>query len=58
MPHIPPKEKMIEAVRKSGCPNLKSLPLEAMSAEQIYEHLLTVKCPCLKRLLASQRPSP
>jgi hypothetical protein len=51
MPHIPPKEKMIEAVRKSGCPNLKALPLELMSAEEIYTHLLTVKCPCLQRLL-------
>lgn len=58
MPHIPTKEKMIEAVRKSGCPNLNSLPLELMSAEEIYTHLLTVKCPCLKRLLASQQPSP
>jgi len=51
MPHIPPKEKMIEAVRKSGCPNLKHLPLESMSAEEIYTHLLLVKCPCLQRLL-------
>jgi hypothetical protein len=51
MPHIPTKESMIEAVRKSGCSNLKALPLELMSAEEIYTHLQTVRCPCLARLL-------
>lgn len=49
--HIPRKEDMIEAVRKSGCSNLRNLPLESMSAEEIYTHLITVKCPCLQRLL-------
>jgi hypothetical protein len=42
---------MIQAVRKSGCPNLKHLPLETMTAEEIYAHLIEVKCPCLQRLL-------
>lgn len=51
MTHIPSKEAMIAAVRKSGCPNLKNLPLESMSAEAIYAHLVAVKCPCLQRLL-------
>jgi len=51
MPHIPSKEKMIAAVRKSGCRNLTDLPLEVMTAEQIYTHLLAAKCPCLQRLL-------
>lgn len=51
MTHIPSKEKMIEAVRKSGCSNLKDLPLESMSAEEIYKHLVAAKCPCLARLM-------
>lgn len=54
MPHIPPKDKMIEAVRKSGCSNLMHLPLESMSAEEIYKHLVAVKCPCLQRLMKAQ----
>lgn len=48
---IPSKEAMIEAVRKSGCSNLKDLPLEVMTAEQIYTHLVAAKCPCLRRLM-------
>jgi hypothetical protein len=52
--HIPSKEAMIEAVRKSGCANLKDLPLEIMTAEQIYSHLIVAKCPCIRRLLASE----
>lgn len=51
MPHIPPKEKMIEAVRKSRCRNLDQLPLETMTAEAIYTHLIEADCPCLKKLL-------
>jgi hypothetical protein len=51
MPHIPSKEVMIAAVRKSNCSNLKDLPLEVMTAEQIYSHLVEAKCPCLQRLL-------
>jgi hypothetical protein len=54
MPHMPTKEKMIAAVKKSGCPNLHALPLADMSAEQIYLHLLASKCPCLQRLLRSE----
>ena len=53
MPHIPTKEQMIAAVRKSKCHNLNHLPLESMSAEAIYTHLLNAECPCLKRLLSS-----
>jgi len=52
MPHLPSKEAMIDAVRKSGCSNLSNLPLEAMSQEEIYAHLVAAKCPCLKRLMA------
>ena len=48
---IPSKEAMIEAVRKSGCSNLKDLPLEVMTAEQIYAHLVAAKCPCLRKLM-------
>lgn len=51
MPHIPTKQAMIDAVRKSKCANLKDLPLDAMTAEDIYTHLLTAQCPCLQRLL-------
>jgi hypothetical protein len=51
MPHIPSKEAMIEAVRKSKCSNLKDLPLEVMTAEDIYTHLLAAKCPCLRKLM-------
>jgi hypothetical protein len=51
MTHIPTKEKMIEAVRKSGCANLAHLPLETMTAEQVYAHLVAAKCPCLARLM-------
>jgi hypothetical protein len=51
MTHIPSKEAMIAAVRKSNCPNLKCLPLEVMKAEDIYSHLVAAKCPCLQRLL-------
>jgi hypothetical protein len=42
---------MIDAVRKSNCTNLKALPLDSMTAEDIYAHLLEAKCPCLQRLL-------
>jgi hypothetical protein len=42
---------MIMAVRQSKCSNLNNLPLELMSAEEIYAHLLEAKCPCLQRLL-------
>jgi hypothetical protein len=49
--HIPSKEKMIEAVRKSGCSNLNALPLEVMTAEEIYGHLVAAKCPCLAKLM-------
>ena len=55
MPHMPSKEAMLHAVRKSGCMNLKGLPLEAMTQEAIYTHLLAAKCPCLQRLLATQK---
>ena len=55
MPHIPSKEKMIAAVRKSNCANLKDLPLEVMTAEQIYSHLVSAKCPCLRRLMAHKQ---
>ena len=51
---MPSKEAMIAAVRKSNCPNLKCLPLEVMTAEDIYTHLLAAHCPCLQRLLATQ----
>jgi hypothetical protein len=57
MPHIPSKEKMIEAVRKSGCANLTHLPLDSMSAEEIFSHLQTVRCPCLARLLKKEEKS-
>lgn len=53
MPHMPSKEAMIEAVRKSNCANLKCLPLEVMTAEDIYSHLVAAQCPCLQRLLKS-----
>jgi hypothetical protein len=55
MPHIPSKDAMVTAVRKSGCANLNHLPLEAMTAEEIYAHLVAAKCPCLKRLMATQK---
>ena len=48
---IPSKEAMINAVRKSGCTNLNHLPLEVMTAEQIYGHLVAAKCPCLRKLM-------
>lgn len=51
MPHMPSKDAMIQAVRKSGCANLNHLPLETMTAEQIYSHLVAVRCPCLARLM-------
>ena len=51
MTHIPSRKAMIMAVRRSGCQNLKDLPLELMTAEEIYAHLLESKCPCLQRLL-------
>jgi len=51
MPHIPSKEEMIQAVRKNGCSNLKDLPLEVMTAEDIYAHLVAAKCPCLRKLI-------
>ena len=49
--HIPSKQAMIDAVRKSNCANLNALPLDAMTAEDIYAHLLTAHCPCLRKLL-------
>ena len=58
MPHIPSKEKMVEAVRKSKCTNLDHLPLETMSAEVIYTHLREAECPCLKALLNHHEPKP
>jgi hypothetical protein len=48
---IPSKEAMISAVRKSGCVNLTALPLDSMTAEEIYAHLVVVKCPCLAKLM-------
>ncbi len=57
MPHIPSKEAMVDAVRKSGCSNLRNLPVEEMTAEALYTHLVEAKCPCLKRLLASMEKS-
>lgn len=58
MPHLPSKEAMIHAVRTSGCSNLKGLPLEAMTAEAIYTHLVEAKCPCLQRLLKGKKSTP
>lgn len=55
MTHIPSKEAMIAAVRKSGCSNLRDLPLEVMTAEDIYSHLIAAKCPCLQRLLTASK---
>lgn len=54
MTHIPSKEAMIAAVRKSGCANLRCLPLEVMTAEAIYSHLVAAKCPCLARLMKTE----
>lgn len=48
---MPSKEEMIAAVRKSNCPNLKDLPLEVMTAEDIYTHLIAAQCPCLRKLV-------
>ena len=55
--HLPSKEAMIAAVRKSGCTNLKGLPLESMTQEALYTHLLAANCPCLQRLLATEKSS-
>ena len=55
MTHMPSKEAMIAAVRKSGCSNLMYLPLEVMTAEQIYQHLVDAKCPCLQRLMKKEK---
>jgi hypothetical protein len=55
---MPSKEAMLHAVRSSGCTNLKGLPLEAMTQEAVYTHLLAAKCPCLQRLLKTQKPTP
>ena len=55
MPHLPSKESMIEAVRKSGCSNLNTLPLEVMSAEEIYGHLVAAKCPCIQKLMSGKK---
>lgn len=57
MTHIPSKESMIAAVRKSKCSNLNHLPLEVMTAEQIYSHLIAAKCPCLQRLVKGKKGS-
>jgi hypothetical protein len=57
MPHLPSKEAMLAAVRKSGCANLNNLPLESMTADEVYGHLLAAKCPCLQRLLAKEKSS-
>jgi hypothetical protein len=57
MPHIPSKDAMIQAVRKSGCANLNHLPLELMTADELYGHLLAAKCPCLQRLLKEKEKS-
>ena len=57
MTHIPSKDAMIAAVRKSGCSNLAHLPLEAMTAEEVYGHLVAAKCPCLQRLLKEKKSS-
>jgi hypothetical protein len=46
---------MIMAVQRSKCSNLKDLPLELMTAEEIYTHLLEAKCPCLQRLLKDKK---
>ena len=46
---------MISAVRKSKCTNLNALPLDAMTAEKIYEHLLEARCPCLQKLLKQSK---
>jgi hypothetical protein len=54
---MPSKEAMIDAVRKSNCSNLKALPLEVMTAEQIYTHLLDARCPCLQKLLEHPKSS-
>jgi hypothetical protein len=48
---------MVHAVRKSGCANLNHLPLELMTADEIYGHLLAAKCPCLQRLLKEKEKS-
>lgn len=55
MPHIPSRKAMIMAVTRSGCQNLKDLPLEVMTAEEIYAHLMEAKCPCLQRLLKKEK---
>ena len=55
MTHIPSRKAMIMAVRKSNCSNLNNLPVELMTAEEIYNHLLTAKCPCLQRLLKGKK---
>jgi len=52
MPHqIPSKEQMIAAVKKSGCPRLNQMPIDYMTQEQLYMHLLESKCPCLQKLM-------
>jgi len=48
---IPSKEEMIKAVRQSRCPRLNGLPVEYMSQNELYMHLLESKCPCLQELM-------
>jgi hypothetical protein len=57
MPHIPTKDAMLAAVRASRCANLNHLPLDVMSAEEVYAHLVAAKCPCLARLMGTQKSS-
>ena len=42
---------MIAAVKKSGCPRLNQMPIDYMTQEQLYMHLLESKCPCLQKLM-------
>lgn len=55
MPHIPTKEEMVKAVKASGCPRLNQMPIDYMTAEQLYTHLLESKCPCLQKLMRERK---
>jgi hypothetical protein len=51
MERIPTRQEMIDAVKNSGCENIRRLDLIHMDRFEIYNKLVAAKCPCLERLM-------
>jgi len=51
------KEVIVKAIKKSGCPMLRWLPIDEMTKEDLIQHLQYSCCPILRELMEVRKIS-